>query len=77
MGEQGRQTAVPIVTESVEIPRVECLRCGHRWTPRGLARGVLPVACPKCFSRGWNKPRTYQIAGKPAPTQRRQRQGTS
>lgn len=30
-----------------------CLRCGHKWMPRR----VVVVACPKCKSYSWMKPR--------------------
>lgn len=32
-----------------------CERCGHEWLPR--QRGKLPVACPKCKSPYWDRPR--------------------
>lgn len=38
------QTIVPLT----------CTRCDHSWTPRNPG---LPVACPKCRSPYWNKPR--------------------
>lgn len=35
----------------VKLPELECLRCGHKWTPR---KSVVTV-CPKCKSPYWNK----------------------
>ena len=34
-------------------PELECLRCGHQWTPRKRLVGV----CPKCHTPYWNIPR--------------------
>lgn len=60
-----------IVREKIVVHRVKCKRCDHKWTPRRLSEGALPVACPHCYSRDWNTPRAYQKAGKPAPARRR------
>jgi len=32
-----------------------CLRCGHSWLRRSLAK--LPGTCPRCCSPYWNRPR--------------------
>jgi hypothetical protein len=32
-----------------------CLRCGHSWLRRSLAR--IPGTCPRCCSPYWNRPR--------------------
>ncbi len=42
-----------------------CNRCGHQWRPHSARR--RPVACPKCKSRRFDKPRVYRIEGKPEP----------
>jgi len=34
--------------------RHRCLRCGHKWTPRGMER---PRVCPGCHSPYWDKPK--------------------
>ncbi len=45
----------------VEMPaKQQCLRCGHEWVPR-LAE---IVACPKCRSPYWNRPRRQAPGGK-------------
>src|SRR5579862_400751 len=33
-----------------------CDRCGHEWIPRDLDQD--PIACAKCHSPYWNRPRT-------------------
>jgi len=35
------------------LPVLRCLRCGHAWTPRG----PRPLACAKCRSPYWDRPR--------------------
>lgn len=52
------------------VPELTCLRCGYKWLPRNLDQ--LPKQCPKCLTKLWNKPRTYQLQGKPAPALKRQ-----
>ncbi len=41
---------------------LECLRCGHKWTPRGKkndrASTVEVRICPHCKSPYWDRPRT-------------------
>ena len=32
-----------------------CNQCGHKWLPRGEEE---PVACGKCKSPRWNRPKT-------------------
>ena len=44
----------------VEIPEyLKCMRCGHRWIPRGSkdpAKGKVEVrCCPKCKSPYWDR----------------------
>jgi len=50
------------VNEGYELPRLECLRCGHTWIPRTPQR---PKVCPnlKCKSPYWDKPRRQKKAG--------------
>ena len=36
----------------VEIPTLDCLKCGHMWIPRV----VDPKICPKCGSPRWDEP---------------------
>lgn len=40
----------------MELPTLECKRCGHKWHPR---RDQLPAVCPnlKCKSSYWNRER--------------------
>lgn len=40
----------------LNIVTLQCLRCGHVWTPR---KNTLPKYCPnpKCNSPYWNQPR--------------------
>ena len=38
--------------------RLECKRCGHRWTPRGARP---PKVCPKCKSPYWSKERRKEM----------------
>jgi len=35
--------------------RLVCLRCGHGWLRRSLAK--TPGTCPRCCSPYWNRPR--------------------
>ena len=44
---------------TLNLPNLECNRCGHKWVPRKV---TLPKNCPnpKCKSPYWNKPRKYQ-----------------
>lgn len=37
----------------MKIPTLECLKCGHIWTPRK----ANPEVCPKCKSYAWNEPK--------------------
>jgi len=53
-----------------KVPELTCLRCGYEWLPRNLDR--LPKQCPKCLTKLWNKPRKYQLKGKPPPSLKRQ-----
>lgn len=39
---------------------LECLRCGHKWIPRGIKpkNGEVDIRiCPKCKSPYWDKPK--------------------
>ena len=38
----------------IEVPHLECKRCGHKWIPR---TPDYPKVCPKCNSPYWNKDR--------------------
>jgi hypothetical protein len=42
--------------EIITIPKLECIKCGHRWYPR---TPNLPLNCPNatCHTPNWNKPR--------------------
>ncbi len=35
---------------SQDLPKLECLRCGYKWTPRVS----IPAVCPSCKRRNWN-----------------------
>ena len=37
----------------IEIKKVECNRCGHKWVPRISS----PAVCPKCHSPYWDRER--------------------
>jgi predicted nucleic acid-binding Zn-ribbon protein len=37
---------------TIKLPRLLCLRCGHQWLPRT----EVIYTCPKCQSRRWNEP---------------------
>lgn len=36
----------------VKLPRFECQRCGHKWTPRNEEQ---PLRCAFCKSPYWRK----------------------
>ena len=42
------------VVARMALPRLTCLRCGHRWIPRS---DRMPTVCPKCKSAYWSRPR--------------------
>ena len=42
--------------DDLDIPRLECKRCGHQWIPRST---LLPKVCPKCNSPYWDKERGW------------------
>lgn len=44
----------------IELPELECKRCGHKWTPRSPK---LPKVCAnsKCNSPYWNKERKVRV----------------
>ena len=33
---------------------LECLRCGHKWRPRGESK---PKSCPNCKQYSWDTPK--------------------
>jgi len=37
----------------LELKELTCCRCGHKWIPRKPEI----VACPKCRSPYWNRPK--------------------
>lgn len=39
---------------TIELPTLRCLRCGHTWIPR---KPAPPKNCPRCISPYWNKPK--------------------
>ena len=43
----------PPPTVPVDLPRFNCKRCGHAWTPRG---GEIRQ-CPKCKTAYWDTPK--------------------
>lgn len=45
--------------DKITVLQATCLRCGYRWIPRVAE----PVACPKCHSPLWNKPRVRKVRG--------------
>lgn len=48
----------------IEVDGYQCLRCGHKWVPRGEGKGV-PTICPRCKSPYWNKPRKNALPQSP------------
>src|SRR5450755_4537429 len=42
-----------------------CLRCGHSWLRRSLAK--VPGTCPQCCSPYWNRPRKGENPPKVLP----------
>ena len=38
----------------ISVDAWKCLRCGYIWLPRGKDK---PIACAKCKSAYWDKPR--------------------
>jgi predicted Zn-ribbon and HTH transcriptional regulator len=40
-----------------DLPKLECLRCGYKWTPRVS----LPAVCPSCKRRNWNTRATKEV----------------
>jgi hypothetical protein len=51
------------------VPELTCLRCEYEWLPRNPDH--IPKKCPKCLTKLWNVPRTYQLPGKPKPSRKR------
>lgn len=37
----------------VQITELQCMQCGHQWTPRK----PVVARCPKCQSASWDIPR--------------------
>jgi hypothetical protein len=35
---------------SIHAPKLECVRCGHKWRPRG---DEAPRVCPNCNQPWW------------------------
>jgi len=46
----------------IELPTLECLRCGHKWIPRNA---TPPKTCPGCNSPYWNKPKWKGVGRTP------------
>jgi len=53
------------MTPSIEVPYLECKRCGHKWIPRNPK---TPKVCPGCNSPYWNKDRGWYQKEKENPT---------
>jgi len=51
------------------VPELTCLCCGYEWLPRNPEH--IPKKCPKCLTKLWNVPRSYQLQGKPKPSRKR------
>lgn len=51
--------------DTVDIPVLVCLRCGHKWHPR---KREMPTRCAsvKCRSPYWRKPRKSKKSEKSA-----------
>lgn len=49
--------------EPISSPQSECLRCGHKWTPKV----VNPRVCPMCRSAYWDRPPQTARARRPNP----------
>ncbi|HZQ92454.1 MAG TPA: hypothetical protein VFA60_11720 [Terriglobales bacterium] len=41
----------------ITVMGYRCERCGGEWIPKDPASDKEPVACPKCKSPYWNRPR--------------------
>ncbi len=46
------------MNQDIEVPRLNCFRCGHIWIPRKHGN---PKQCPKCHSPYWNKPKSKGV----------------
>lgn len=45
------------MTTKIELPgKLNCLRCGHEWTPR---QEIVRV-CPHCHSAYWDAPKVLK-----------------
>lgn len=51
------------MTETMTIEKCVCLRCQHRWWPRGA---YLPVLCPQCKSKYWHQDREVKADAIPS-----------
>lgn len=49
------------MSASVPLTHLRCLRCQHRWVPRG---GTVTI-CPRCKSHYWDEPRAREKAALP------------
>jgi Zn finger protein HypA/HybF involved in hydrogenase expression len=38
---------------NINLPKLQCRRCGHEWTPRQTDVRI----CPRCKSASWDKPK--------------------
>ena len=45
----------------ITVMGYRCERCEHEWVPRGAAERE-PIACPKCHSPYWNRPRKAMLS---------------
>lgn len=50
MGEEKRSHYPP--PEAIQLPQLECRRCGHEWVPRLPKK---PARCPRCGSIHWDE----------------------
>lgn len=47
----------------IKTKAYRCERCGAVWIPKSSKKTSLPVACAKCGSPYWNRPRTNKKRG--------------
>ena len=45
------------VADTIKLPILKCLRCGHEWIPRQLKK---PKYCASCNSPCWDRPKVKQ-----------------
>jgi len=48
----------PECCSKMDMPKRQCLRCGHEWAPRT----PKPLQCPKCHSPYWQTARKEIIS---------------